>query len=98
MKMNLFHVTVAVTLSIISAAACTSSSDEHGHETAAGDASADAASNAATRESGSVEATFDDAATKPDASSCEPACESGKICCVDAHGHFPTCRPDLSCP
>jgi hypothetical protein len=29
---------------------------------------------------------------------CTPACASDELCCVDVHGHFPTCRKVVACP
>lgn len=30
--------------------------------------------------------------------SCQPACESGSVCCTDQHGHFPQCVAGAECP
>ncbi len=93
MKTSLFPVTGAVTL-FIAVSACTSSSDDHGHDAA--DGGVDAPDSAAP-ESGSVDASPDVPGT-PDAAACTPACSVNEVCCVDAHGHFPTCRPGPTCP
>ena len=88
--MRVLLVTASVTLVVM---ACNSSSDEHGHD--ALDAGPDATEAATTSD---AESATDAAVESPDAAACSPACESTELCCVDAHGHFPTCRPGPSCP
>lgn len=59
----------------------------HPAATAPGDASSDS----------SVDESAD-AATAGGIPTCAPACAPADVCCVDAHGHFPTCRPGPVCP
>lgn len=43
-------------------------------------------------------AGFDGSASLGGASSCELPCSSDEICCLDQHGHNPTCVKGDACP
>ena len=95
MNLHTALVTAAVTIVM----SCSSSSDDHGHVVA------DAASDEADATPADSESLADgsdassDTTRSPDAAaSCSPACDAAEVCCLDVHGHFPTCRPGPACP
>ncbi len=90
MKFLRFLVTLSVTVLVTS---CSSSPDERGHD--AVDAGSDA-TDAGTPSN--AESSTDAAVDSPDAAACAPSCQKAELCCLDAHGHFPTCRPGPTCP
>ena len=89
MNIRVFVATAAVTLLVM---ACSSSSDEHGHD--AVDGGADGTDAGRTSD---AESPTDAAVESPDAATCSPSCDGTEVCCLDSHGHFPTCRPGPPC-
>lgn len=86
---------LATTLLVTALAAC-SSTDDHAHENAGADASKDTGGTSA--DAGAIDGAAADASSAADAATCTPECTATQVCCVDAHGHFPTCQPGPTCP
>lgn len=65
--------------------------------TDAGGGAADASNSDAARDA-AVDDAARDAAVDASTGTCTPACAANQVCCVDQHGHFPTCTNATTCP
>jgi hypothetical protein len=84
-------------LLILVQVACSATADDYAHdEDDAGLDAHDATTSPADADDG--DASGRDAGGLPEGAACDPACDTTQVCCVDAHGHFPTCRPGPTCP
>jgi hypothetical protein len=79
-------------LLILVQVACSATSDDLAHD------EDDAGHDATTSPADADDAFGRDAGALPEGPACDPACDTTQVCCVDAHGHFPTCRPGPACP
>jgi hypothetical protein len=92
---------VFVCVSPLGAAACSSSGDAHGHDGSVADASEERGTADAQESrldagiAGDGEVAADAAADGP---ACTLACPADQICCLDVHGHNPTCVQGTQCP
>lgn len=66
--------------------ACGTSGDAHDHSTDAGVTADGTTVGTPADEVGSADAA------------CSPACTGEQICCLDVHGHNPTCQAGPRCP
>lgn len=73
---------------------CPSSSEHDDHVTSPSEI-ADAATAEDATDDGGDSGRADAVA---DAALCAPPCTAAEVCCTDAHGHFPTCKPGGRCP
>ena len=87
---NLKMVFVGLVFAQLLAGGCSSSPSSHNHGGAGGvpeEVLAGAGGEFSDAEAG-----------KASVESCTPQCSPVQVCCVDAHGHFPTCIDAPTCP
>ncbi|MBI5514602.1 MAG: hypothetical protein HY909_12580 [Deltaproteobacteria bacterium] len=101
--MHRLHGPLEVVIFTALAACSGDGSDPHGHTDAGGERVDGASLDAGTVGDAStpdrpVDALGDASAEAGDGgATCDPPCGAGRVCCTDAHGHFPTCRLGSVC-